>query len=382
MASPSAQGPLTPEQLQAILNGPALAPPPDVEPNFVDPYSLKNTFIAVATVYTCILGWALFCALGGTSSMFTYYHGGTHQWNVQVKDMLEIGFWLNASAICYGLAFLTVKLSILTQYRRIFVPVKKTDFMYWSTWALSAVIFLFYGVITFFEIFLCNPRETAWNPMIPGQCFNSNTINIFTGSFNIATDFTLLLMPQYSVWKLNLPLRKRMAIASVFLIGLFACTSSCMRLYYSVRLLQSPDIAFTAMQFGLWTYAELTSALICACLPVIPRFVQKVLQGSSFYDKISSTLYGLIRSGFSGSRSYSTSQAYGRSLEVPRRPRKTSDSEHGLKISSETLPEFEMDDRSYTRLRDHGTGIVKTVDIHTSTKADYSLEARKEQKAW
>lgn len=40
----------TPEQLQALLNGPALKPPPGVVPNFIDPPNLYDTAIAVQIV--------------------------------------------------------------------------------------------------------------------------------------------------------------------------------------------------------------------------------------------------------------------------------------------------------------------------------------------
>lgn len=40
----------TPEQLQALLNGPGLVPPPGVIPNFIDPPNLRHTAIAVQVV--------------------------------------------------------------------------------------------------------------------------------------------------------------------------------------------------------------------------------------------------------------------------------------------------------------------------------------------
>lgn len=37
----------TPEQLQVLLNAPALAPPPGIIPNFTDPPNLHRTGVAV-----------------------------------------------------------------------------------------------------------------------------------------------------------------------------------------------------------------------------------------------------------------------------------------------------------------------------------------------
>ena len=47
MASPTA--PLTPQQLQQLLNGPAEKPPPGVLPNFNDPSNLDTAFIITLT---------------------------------------------------------------------------------------------------------------------------------------------------------------------------------------------------------------------------------------------------------------------------------------------------------------------------------------------
>ena len=41
---------LTPEQEEALLNGPALAPPPNVVPNLINPPGLWRTGVAVETI--------------------------------------------------------------------------------------------------------------------------------------------------------------------------------------------------------------------------------------------------------------------------------------------------------------------------------------------
>lgn len=47
-----------------------------------------------------------------------------------------------------------------------------------------------------------------------------------------------------------------------------------MRLYYSIRVLQTGDVTYNFVIFGLWTHAEFTLAVICGSLPVSPRFLQ------------------------------------------------------------------------------------------------------------
>lgn len=52
------------------------------------------------------------------------------------------------------------------------------------------------------------------------------------------------------------------------------CITSILRLYYSVRLAQSGDISYNLALMGFWSYAELSVGIVCACLPVSPRFFQ------------------------------------------------------------------------------------------------------------
>ena len=54
------------------------------------------------------------------------------------------------------------------------------------------------------------------------------------------------------------------------------CITSVLRLYYSVRLAQSGDVSYNLALMGFWTYAELSVGIVCACLPVSPRFFQTV----------------------------------------------------------------------------------------------------------
>jgi hypothetical protein len=115
-----------------------------------------------------------------------------------------------------------LKVSILIQYRRFFVPAEfQNSFMSWATYMVAALVFVFYVTLSFFSIFECNPREKAWDPYIQGgHCFDKNTINIAAGWFNVITDFIILLLPQGAIWKLLLPVRTRLYISCIFLVGL------------------------------------------------------------------------------------------------------------------------------------------------------------------
>ncbi|KAL8832272.1 MAG: hypothetical protein Q9191_000371 [Dirinaria sp. TL-2023a] len=97
-----------------------------------------------------------------------------------------------------------------------------------------------------------------------------------TGVFSVISDFAILVLPLQSIWKLRMPLRKKLLISMVFATGIFTCASSILRTYYTWKLFESRDLSYYMVQMGLWAYAELATGVIISCLPIIPRFFQEL----------------------------------------------------------------------------------------------------------
>ncbi len=121
----------------------------------------------------------------------------------------------------YGITVFILKLSILLQYKKIFTPAQKRNVMYWGIHLVIWLNFAFYFAITFAEIFLCKPRQKYWNVLITtGHCFNRNAANIAAGAVNSFSDFVILLLPQRVIWKLQMPLKRKLGVSAIFLVGL------------------------------------------------------------------------------------------------------------------------------------------------------------------
>ena len=82
------------------------------------------------------------------------------------------------------------------------------------------ITFLFYLIETFFEIFQCSPREKIWNKLLTGgHCNNSSAGFKVTGVFNSISDFALLSIPMPALWKLQMPLKRKLLTMGVFAVG-------------------------------------------------------------------------------------------------------------------------------------------------------------------
>ncbi|MCJ1303445.1 hypothetical protein MMC08_006255 [Hypocenomyce scalaris] len=199
------------------------------------------------------------------------YGAGVHQWDVPLEHLPRFAQLANAQEIMYGPLIFVTKLSILLQYLRIFVP-NNTGFIYYTVQFIIWFNLLFYTADTLVEIFECTPRSKIWNVTLSGHCVNINGAIITTAVINIVSDFSILLLPLTSIWALQMPTRRKVGVSLVFATGLFACTSSILRLYYSVKYRNTTDQTFNLVPEGLWTAAEVISGILCGCLPVLPQF--------------------------------------------------------------------------------------------------------------
>ena len=68
-------------------------------------------------------------------------------------------------------------------------------------------------------IFRCIPIYAAWDPLIPAQCYDLELAFVVTESINCAMDLTIVCLPVLVLKKLQLPLRHKIGISFIFLLG-------------------------------------------------------------------------------------------------------------------------------------------------------------------
>ncbi|KAL8967871.1 MAG: hypothetical protein Q9183_002727, partial [Haloplaca sp. 2 TL-2023] len=135
---------------------------------------------------------------------------------------------------------------------------------------------IYYTISTCTTIWACSPREKMWNPLITkGHCLDNNILVLFTCLFNIVSDIAILVLPARSVWRLQIPLRKKIAIVSLFAIGLFACIANAFIILYTLRMGgPTADLTYNAAWQGYWAYAKIASGLVVTCTLTLPKFIE------------------------------------------------------------------------------------------------------------
>lgn len=80
---------------------------------------------------------------------------------------------------------------------------------------------VFYFTTTVIYIDLCSPRSKIYNPaMKTGHCYDTSVTFKATGIFSVISDFAILILPLQSIWKLRMPLRRKVLISMIFATGI------------------------------------------------------------------------------------------------------------------------------------------------------------------
>ena len=118
--------------------------------------------------------------------------------------------------LLYGPLIALEKTSILLLYRRIFSVHRWFRF---TTDALIVYIWMWATSEFLVAIFQCQPIAYQWDKSIPGDCINQLAYFRWISVPNVIHDVVMLAMPAPMIWKLQIGLRQKLALGTVFLIG-------------------------------------------------------------------------------------------------------------------------------------------------------------------
>ncbi|KAI0411877.1 hypothetical protein F5X98DRAFT_380285 [Xylaria grammica] len=276
---------LPPAQQQAILNGPALAPPAGVVPNLDNPPN-GNALCLGIIAYLLILATSAFTlaayvklfyvkklyledflAFAGfvlhvplvhcILSLISRFGLFVHQWNVRVKDLAGILYLVHVASELYAGVIVLLKTAILLES--------------WTCHILLWTNVVFYTVIFISANATCKPFAKLWDKTLPGDCSDNNAFDVATASYNLVSDVFILLLPQRLIWRLHLKTKAKVGIAFIFAVGISACVAAAYRLYASIKYLEMADITYGIAGIALGIEAEIVCAMLVFWVPILPK---------------------------------------------------------------------------------------------------------------
>ncbi|KAF2648199.1 hypothetical protein K491DRAFT_671022 [Lophiostoma macrostomum CBS 122681] len=278
---------------------PAMTPPPGLVSDFVHPPNHLHTFNIVAqTVCMCVAGilfilrcyvrlgfsfrqrqWILedwmvclsFIGLALYSSFMGVLmnsNAGIHQWNLTQEQAHRVFYLFWVESIMYGPFIFATKFSILLMYLRVFVA-RRRSCLHTTIWICTVISASFYIALTLAKIWQCKPIRKAYHKEMPGHCVNVGRVLQVSGSFNTVSDAVILLLPVQMIWNLQLDLRKKIAVWAVLTFGAVAPVFSALGFWCRMKAAESYDMTYNNPLILLWGTAEVSTGVICACLPSV-----------------------------------------------------------------------------------------------------------------
>ncbi|KAK8016030.1 hypothetical protein PG991_008918 [Apiospora marii] len=307
---------LPPAEREKLLQGPALAPPPGVEPNFDNPPNGNAVVISVCGTCLVVGSFFVFVRVSGMGRswkkifisdylmlvsyvLFVAYvavllrevHVGflVHQWDFRLRDLPEIFYLFTLATNFFTTTILLLKTAILLEWQRLFVPgpgSRRRNCFFWTSAVLLAVNFLFNAAAVLVVNLACTPHEKNWDMLVPGRCFDGRALFVASAVVNFAIDLAILVLPQKVIWGLlQLSFRKRLGVSVVFVVGVIACIAAAFRIPVSVRYTRSQDVTYDFCIVGIWAMVEATCGLIVYCTPAFPKALAKLRGGNNNNNK-------------------------------------------------------------------------------------------------
>ncbi|KAJ9302737.1 hypothetical protein DTO271G3_111 [Paecilomyces variotii] len=286
-------------------------------PNYIDPPSRGGALLVVNIVFTS-LSFLVVCmriytrlritgSLGlddatiivsmlfaiamavATSLASAQYGWNRHIWDVPLE-------WIPTSEklnmmfqVFFSFASSLTKLSLLWFCRRLLGAGIKGAFRSFNFYLIAAMFVVAAMCITFvcLTIFQCSPVRAFWDlqPNYPYHCLNGNN-DVFAASVvNIFTDLLCTVLPMPLIWRLKLPVRQRMAVISIFGVGIVVNVAGAIRTAFVYKsLIASYDSTWVGWPIFLAAAIEINLGLICASAPalrpLVAHFVPRLFQST------------------------------------------------------------------------------------------------------
>lgn len=144
-----------------------------------------------------------------------------HNWDVTLLTFSKYILWHSISSILYNIAIVLIKVAMLIQVLRIFVPRGTQSKTYYVAHGLIWMNVLYYTITVSLMIFDCQPIKKTWKPLIPGKCMDIGIIKMSTAVVNLIGDLSILFLTQNVIWNLmRVERRQRLRLSLVFMAGI------------------------------------------------------------------------------------------------------------------------------------------------------------------
>ncbi|KAJ5165344.1 uncharacterized protein N7500_007174, partial [Penicillium coprophilum] len=288
-----------------------------------------------------------------------------HIWDIELVKLVTVQKLNLSFQILFSLASCFTKISLLWFCRRL---IANSNFGLYNRAFILAIVFVGGSslLFTLISIFQCSPIRAYWqlSPTGSYHCMNDGAIVFSASVINIFTDFLVTALPMPLIWSLKLPARQRLAVISIFALGVVVNVAGSVRTVY---VWKSMVVGYDATWLGwpvlIAAAVEISLGLICSSAPALRPLI------AAFLPRLLSSTRNISSSYNQRSRSHKLWFSTGRS----RNSRVVTDELHQSGYTSdrfEIMRTIEMESWTESRLASHdkmGHGYDITSNNHSRT---------------
>ncbi|KAK0370408.1 integral membrane protein [Colletotrichum limetticola] len=215
------------------------------------------------------------------STLAVYSGIGKHLELLTLEQQQDGMLWTTA-AQCPGImSFGLPKLAVVSLLTRLMNPgVYHKWFLWWMGIWCQLTLFVTVGLL----IGRCTPASSLWDFSIRGTCFSPDILinfSIYAGTFSAFVDVYLAVYPSIILYRLQMPIKKKIALSSALGIG---AISGIVAIYKTTRLplLASEDYSYETPDLVVWTVIEGSTIIIASSIPVLHPLLKLILKRNPF----------------------------------------------------------------------------------------------------
>ncbi|KAL7905575.1 hypothetical protein GGI35DRAFT_128109 [Trichoderma velutinum] len=180
------------------------------------------------------------------------------------QNVLNFGRTQYIGAPFYVLGIWGFKTSLLVSYVRLvpgtyrLVPI-----------SIAVIVTMAHIAFMLVFLFLCIPVEKQWEPLVPGHCADAVPFYLTFSSLTIVFDVITLVLPFPVLIKLQMKIRRKIALLCLFALGLFVSIVQIIRIQTISNLTNYLDSAEAIK----WSIVETDVGIIIACVPTLAPLV-------------------------------------------------------------------------------------------------------------
>ncbi|CEJ60543.1 Putative Integral membrane protein [Penicillium brasilianum] len=245
-----------------------------------------------------VIGLAFAIAMVVVTSLATENWGwNRHIWDVPVTWLSTLQKLNIVFQIMFSWSSSLTKISLLWFCRRL-LGAGKGNFR-WFNWSfIGSIIVVGFSCImfTFISVFQCSPIKAYWDvsPTYPYKCLDGGSIVFSASVINIFTDFLVTALPMPLIWRLKLPARQRLAVISIFGLGIIVNVAGSVRTVYVWKsMVVAYDTTWLGWPVLIAASVEINLGLICSSAPALrpliatflPRLLNSTRNKASSYNQ-------------------------------------------------------------------------------------------------